>query len=296
MIHRLVSTLAALLAAGITPFPASAAETSPATASPPPTSPATTTYAPADIHITSATWQYFPGVEILNATHFISIPQAQSILNQHAEQLLDCYAPTTYNTDGTLLVQLHIGPTGIPVGVRGDTTGIAPLQARCMLKQAWLYEFEAPAHNEQQAAIQYRIFFPTERTYSTPLAANRPNMIIENVRAYTQNDAESIPTPELTQQLLERADDLRTCQALALKELPNDLLVTDITMNFRKVGTTFQPSDLDLVLTNQTSSTMPSDALLACLRQNIARWQITLPPNPTQQFSTRFFITFHPPK
>lgn len=300
MFQRLVIILAALAAAGLIPTSSSAAESTTTIK----TSDTNSAPNPADIHITSATWKFIPGVEVLNTTHFINIPQAQSLLNQHAEELLDCYAPTDYITDGSLTVHLYIGPTGVPVGIRGDTTGIAPLQARCMLKQAWLYEFSAPPTNEEQASVKYNIFFPTERTYSTPIAQNRPNMIIENVRATptktspqeSSESSETIPIDTLTQQLLQHSDDLRFCQTLALQETPHDQLVTDTEIRFQKYGTVFRPHNTDLVVTNQTTNAIPSNTVTDCIRRAISNWEITLPPTSTADFSTRFFITFQPPQ
>lgn len=291
MLQRLVITLVALLAAGLAPTTSPAAESAP-----PPGNTSSDAPNPADIHITSSTWRFIPGVEVLKTTNFISTPQAQSLLNQNAEKLLECYAPTNYATEGTMTVKLYIGATGIPVGVQGDTNGIAPLQARCMLKQAWLYEFSAPPNNEEQAAIQYNIFFPTERTFSTPLAENRPNMIIEYVRQITKDSPQTIPTDELTQQFLERADDLRFCQTLALQETPHDLIVTDVEMDFRKFGTVYRANNIDLTTTNQTTHAIPSNTLTDCIRRSIASWEITLPPTSTEKFSTRFFVTFQPPQ
>ncbi len=297
MLQRLVITFAALLAAGLAPTSGTAAETAPKTGNTTTTS-ATTNDAPNpdDIHITSATWRFIPGVEVLHTDSFITTPQAQSLLNQNAEQLLDCYAPTNYKTDGSMTVKLYLGATGIPVGVQGNTDGIAPLQARCMLKQAWLYEFPAPPNNEEQASIQYTVFFPTERTYSTPVVENRPNMIIEYVRLVPKNSTENIPTDELTQQILERSEDLRFCQTLALQETPHDQIVTDVEMDFRKFGTVYRANNIDLSVTDQTTNAIPSDTLTNCIRRSIANWEITLPPTSTEKFSTRFFITFQPPQ
>ncbi|MBA2661410.1 MAG: hypothetical protein H0U74_03895 [Bradymonadaceae bacterium] len=243
------------------------------------------------INVTGAQWRFVAGVEVVQTTEFISVAQAQSLLGARSEALLDCFEPRDYRADGEMLVNLYVGPTGLTRGIRGDSDGIAPAQARCIMGQAWDYAFSAPPTNEETALVQYRVFFAAEREFTSPLDGGGPNLIVERVRV----DDQGVSRAELTSSLVNQAQNTRACHAIALEELPGDLVVADVEMSFERYGTVYRASEVDITLTNESSTLMPSPELVECVRQSLATWRVSLPPTVAESFTSRFFVTFQPP-
>lgn len=243
------------------------------------------------IQVSTVRWTFLPIVELLAADGYISPVQAQQTLQGEAQRMLECFSPRDYRARGHLTVDLHLTYIGAPQGVRGMTEGIAPRQARCILAQSWGYTFPAPADPEPDTAhVRYRVSFLADQEAAEPLDPSRPQLLVERVMV----EEEEISEADLARELTLRAFDVRECQIIALEELPSDLIVADVEMDFRRRTGLYQATNVDITLINETSSTLPPAEMVECVRQALSVWYADLPDAQAETFKSRFFLTFRP--
>lgn len=243
------------------------------------------------IQVSSVTWTFLPIIELLAAEGYISPVQAQQTLQGQAQRMLECFSPRDYQARGHLTVDLHLTYIGAPQGVRGMTEGIAPRQARCILAQSWGYTFPAPTDPEPDTAhVRYRVSFLADQEAAESLDPSRPQLLVERVMV----EEEEISEETLSRELAIRAFDVRQCQIIALDELPSDLIVADVEMDFRRRTGLYQATNVDITLINETSSTLPPAEMVECVRQALSVWYADLPEAEVDTFKSRFFLTFRP--
>ncbi|MFU8804861.1 MAG: hypothetical protein ACNA8W_13685 [Bradymonadaceae bacterium] len=243
-----------------------------------------------DIQVSAVQWTFLPIIETVETEGYVSPVQAQNFLQGQAAQMVDCFNPRDYRAAGHVMVDLYLTYIGAPQGVRGMTQGIAPRQARCILAQAWGYNFPTTPDAEE-ARVRYRVSFLADRQAAMTLDPQRPQLLVERV----QVEEENVPEQELAGELATRAFDARQCHAIALQELPNDLIVADVEMDFQRRTGIYQATNIDITVINETSTTMPSPELVECVRLALSTWYAEIPKAEPDRFKSKFFLTFRPP-
>lgn len=237
-------------------------------------------------------WQFIPVIEAINADGSVSPLDVQRTVAADEEAIRDCFIPLTYPGEGALDVEVHLAYNGVPTAVNGSPIGIAPDQARCILRRAWGYEFPRIAEEaDKPARVYYRVSFIPQRMGQPEVDPQTPQLLLERVTT-----AQTQLQPQLAQELFAQLPSIERCAAQNLREIPHDLVVSEITMQWYRSGEGFMPSDVDLTVTNQTGTRRPSQPVLDCLTAALTTWDLDLPDAPPelQTIESTFFITTRP--
>lgn len=237
-------------------------------------------------------WEFIPVIESLEADGPVSPLDVQRTITADEKAINECFIPLSYPGSGSLNVEIHLAYNGVPIAVNGTADGIAPGQARCILRRAWGYDFPRLAEEaDKPGRIHYRVSFVPRRTGAPDPDQLRPQLLLERV-----STEQSQLQPELARQLYMKLPTVESCAAGGLRQMPHDLVVTEVQMQWIRHGERFIPSDVDITVTNQTGTRRPPQAMLDCLKSALTTWDLFLSDTSPglQTIESNFFITTRP--
>lgn len=244
-------------------------------------------------------WEFVPVIEVQHVEGAVSEVDVQRTLQNDEQPLSECFNPREYPGHGALNVDLHLSYNGIVQAVNGSTDGIPPEQARCMLERAWGYEFPRLAEDaDEPSEISYRIEFVGQRLDMPDPDPDRPKLLVERMHT-----AEPQLDEPVAQAMTDRLDEeIETCAAGGLVELPQEVTATEVHGTWRQIGDgQYEPAQLDITVHNKTSSQLPSNEHVDCYRRALLRWDFQLDADDIEdiqqlpdELNSSFWVTVRP--
>ena len=234
-------------------------------------------------------WEFFPVVEARSSTGGVSVVDAQRTLTADASGMASCFSPQGYPGTGYVDVVMHLGYNGVPQAINGSPVNLSPTQARCILRRGWSYDFPRMAESaDQPSKIEYRVEFVAQRR-GMPTERRGPQFLLERVTL-----SEASATPEVTTQLFRELTTLQRCARLAIEDLPQDLIVTTVEMEWTRQEDQLVPADVDITVTNQTGTERVSQETLDCFQDSLLRTDLELNDLEADKLDATFFLTIRP--
>ncbi len=235
-------------------------------------------------------WEFIPVIEATSATGAVSAVDVQRTIQQDEEAIANCFEAQSYPGDGIVDVEVYLAYNGIPQAVNGNTDGVSPNQARCILRRAWHYEFPRIAENaDQPSRLTYRVQFAPQRRGVPDTDPARAQLLLERV----STPQEKLRTP-IAAGLFTQLLSAERCAAMTVEELPTDMVVTEVDMTWRRSGERYIPADVDITVVNQTGTDLPSPDVLECFTQTLTVWDLELDDTDLARVESNFFITIRP--
>ncbi len=215
-------------------------------------------------------WEFIPVVQVLEATGGVTPVDAQRMLERDIDTIAGCFQPERYDADGAVDVDLYLAHTGRPHSVNGSTDGVRPRQARCILQRAWGYEFPRPAEQaDEPSRVRYRVEFVGQTVDAPTIEPDRAQHFLERLSLDEYPQLQEAAARSLQGHL----DDAESCAVQSLEALPDEFIVTEVDARWSRTdGHHYRPTDLDIVVSNETSNEVPPPRVVDCYRRALRQW------------------------
>ncbi len=243
-------------------------------------------------------WEFIPVVEVQEASGGVTPVDAQRMLERDLDTIADCFSPDGYAADGAVDVEVHLAHSGRPHAVSGSTDGVRPGQARCILQRAWGYEFARPAEMaDEPSHVHYRVEFIGQTVDAPSVDPDEAQFLLERLSLDEHPELQQAAARSLTRHL----DDAESCAVQSLEALPDDFIVTEVDAQWRRSeGHHFRPTDLDITVSNESSSELPPPRVVDCYRRALQGWDFDVEDADVaieelpDEISGSFFVTLRP--
>lgn len=239
-------------------------------------------------------WEFVPGITIVTAEGPVSDVDAQRTVEADEQAVSNCFEPTAYPGGGAVEVEAHLAYNGAVQGVNGSADGMQPNQARCILQRAWRYDFPRLADAaDEPGRVHYRVEFYPRRVDAPEVDPDKGQLFVERVRLADHPDLQS----DAARQFVDRLDAAEQCAVDGLDALPTDLVATEVHGRWHRVGDgDFALRDVDITVTNKTSSEMPSGDVVDCWRRTLRGWDLQFDADDLpDELTGSFYVTVRPP-
>ena len=241
-------------------------------------------------------WEFIPVIEVTHASGAVTAVDVQRTVQADEEGIRDCFEPTSYPGQGTVEVDVHLAYNGVPQAVNGNTDQIVrPTQARCILQRAWRYQFPRLAENADDSShLGYRVTFVPQKIDAPQTVGGQAQLLLERVSA-----SEPQLRASMASGLTEHLESAERCAAMSLEELPTDFVATEVHGNWRHAGDgRYVPTDVDITVTNKTSTELPPADLVDCYQRTLSRWDVQLDGDDVDEFPDQlqgsYYVTVRP--
>ena len=242
-------------------------------------------------------WEFVPIIEVRHASGAVTPVDVQRTVQADEEGIADCFEPTAYPGQGTVEVDVYLSYNGVPTSVNGNTDQVLrPTQARCVLQRAWRYQFPRLADNaDEPSHLGYRVTFVGQKIDAPQAVPGQPQLLLERVSA-----SETELREELASALHQQLETAERCAAMGLDEMPTDFMATNVHSNWRYAGEgRYVPTDVDITVTNKTSTELPSADVVDCYERVLSRWDVQLDGTAVDEFPEQlqgsYYVTVRPP-
>lgn len=234
-------------------------------------------------------WDFVPVIEVRSAEGAVSATDVQRTVQADQQAIADCFKASDYPGGGIVDVDVHLAYNGVPQAVNGNTDGVSPNQARCILRRAWGYEFPRLADEaDEPSHLRYRVQFVPQRSGLPDTEPDRPQFLLERV---TVDGEYSSPVARGIFAQLPRVE---RCAAISLEDLPMSLVVTEVDMKWTRQGEQYVARDIDITVSNKSNSDMPSMELLDCYERTLSAMAIEVDDVEAAELETHFYLTVRP--